>query len=74
MGREWREIKKIAVNKYKRFTYGVYSKRQNISSSTEHEYVDPPLQSSISKRNHCSTITNEISEVEKTKSKIVSVF
>jgi len=42
LGKQWREKRINAVNKYKRFTKGVYSVKRHTSSANAYEYVDPP--------------------------------
>lgn len=48
LGKQWREKRKNAVNKYKRFINGIYSAKRHTSNANAYEYVDPPPHLDIS--------------------------
>lgn len=59
-GKQWRELRSIEVDKYKQFTYGVYSIKRHTSNVNTYIYIDPPLQSCLS---------NEVLQLDCSKSK-----
>ncbi|VVC42791.1 Hypothetical protein CINCED_3A023821, partial [Cinara cedri] len=67
LGEQWREKRNLPLNKYKRFTYGVYSIKRHTSNAITYEYVDPPSQSlvDIEDQSSCSSSgDNEIRYVQ----------
>lgn len=48
IGIQWRESRKLSLDKYRRFMYGVYSDKRNTSNYNIYDYIDPPSQTSIS--------------------------
>lgn len=71
VGKQWREKRKHAVDKYKRFTNGVYSVKRHSSSVNVYEYVDPPLDSCISKEQNSPGNSDSV-KTERVKSEMVS--
>lgn len=68
LGEQWREKRNLPINRYKRFTYGVYSIKRHTSNDITYEYVDPPSQSlkiDIEDQSSCSSSgDNEIGCVQ----------
>lgn len=54
LGDQWREKRKLSINKYKRFTCGVYSVKRHTYNAITYEYVDPPSQPSIDTKDQSS--------------------
>ncbi|XP_025206218.1 dual specificity protein phosphatase CDC14C isoform X2 [Melanaphis sacchari] len=63
LGRQWREKRKNAVNKYKRFIHGIYSAKRHTSNANAYEYVDPPPHSHISNEEQFTSNSSGNSEI-----------
>lgn len=72
VGKQWREFRKHNVDKYKRFTNGVYSIKRHTFKINTHEYVDPPPHSCLSNKEQSSCCSSDGSQIECVQSDTVS--
>jgi hypothetical protein len=62
LGKQWRQRRKNAVDKYKRFINGIYSAKRHTSNANAYEYVDPPPHLNISNEKQFTSSSSGNSE------------